>query len=163
MRDTGEAEVLGDVEDVENAEGAEDAEDAQSAALRHPIEAKVDSGALERIFANLLQNAGRYAKSRLWVTLEESDTQVLIAFANDVEDIEEVGVKGAEAKGIEAEKLFVPFHTQNKSRTTGSTGLGLAIVRRLAEYMNARLEVCVEIQGVDQLIRFTLILPRETL
>jgi signal transduction histidine kinase len=157
-----DAGVLGDAEGEKGARTAEEAGGAEAArgvhgtrgmVSKHPIEARVDSDALERIFANLLENAGRYAKTKLQVTLEENDTQIAIVFSNDVEDAEE----------IEVEKLFDPLYTQDRSRTQESTGLGLAIARRLAAHMNAHLETCVETWGGERLIRFTLILPREVL
>ena len=42
-----------------------------------------DASALERIFLNLIQNAGRYAQSFLHVFVREQKQQVWICFEND--------------------------------------------------------------------------------
>lgn len=104
----------------------------------HPVEAFVNDEALERIFANLLQNASRYAVSRLKVELVEKADQVEIVFQNN-----------SELSGdIDTEQLFEPFYMHDNSRSQGGSGLGLAIARRLADGMGAHLEA--QLNGADE-------------
>lgn len=82
-----------------------------------------DSGALRRLFANLVENAMRYGEqARLgWIV---DDGRVTVT-------IDDVG------PGVDpalAERLFQPFvrGDPSRNRMTGGTGLGLAIVRTIA-------------------------------
>ena len=55
----------------------------------HIIEVLGDASALERIFLNLIQNAGRYAQSFLHVFVREQKQQVWICFENDAFNVTE--------------------------------------------------------------------------
>ena len=82
-----------------------------------------DSGALRRLFANLVENAMRYGE-RATIGWTVDDGRVTIT-------IDDVG------PGIDpalAERLFQPFvrGDPSRNRMTGGTGLGLAIVRTIA-------------------------------
>ena len=88
-----------------------------------------DDSALQRVFQNLLQNAGRYAESFLKVSLQEEDGEISICFQNDVKDLGQ----------RDAERLFERFYTQDKSRNSGSTGLGLTIAKEFVERMEGRI------------------------
>lgn len=90
---------------------------------------KGNAQALQRIFANLLQNSIRYAKSELDIRVEEHADEGIVKFifANDIAPGEEVA---------EPERLFERFYMQEQSRHRGGTGLGLTIVRSLVEHMN---------------------------
>jgi len=90
--------------------------------------------ALQRVFQNLLQNAVRYAKSSLQVSLEENPGAVLVCFTNDVESMDE----------HDAEHLFDRFFTLERSRTGGSTGLGLTIAKEFVEKMGGTIEARLE-------------------
>lgn len=94
----------------------------------------LDAAALERIFANLVQNALRYAQTYFQVSVTEIDGQVRITFENDAEGL----------KKEDAERLFERFYVHDSSRTAQSTGLGLAISKLLAEAMGgeAEAEIC---------------------
>ena len=84
-----------------------------------------DSGAVTRIFSNLLTNALRHGSDTLTVKLYRSGGYVVSAFSN-------------RADGLTAEDaghVFERFYTADKMRTGQSTGLGLAIVKALAERM----------------------------
>ena len=84
-----------------------------------------DSGAVARIFSNLLTNALRHGGGPLTVRLYREGGQLVSAFSN-------------RAQGMTAEDaahVFERFYTADKMRTGQSTGLGLAIVRALAERM----------------------------
>lgn len=94
-----------------------------------PVYILGNGGALQRVFQNLLQNAGRYALSRLEVTVSEEGEEVIICFGNDTENLGQ----------RDADKLFERFYTGDSSRTGGSTGLGLTIAKEFVEQMGGRI------------------------
>lgn len=98
----------------------------------HPVKVRGNGEALERIFQNLLQNAGRYARSFLHVSMEgpsEAQPQVRIMLANDGEGVTEA----------EAACIFDRFYRGDRARGKGGSGLGLAIAKSLAEGMGGSL------------------------
>lgn len=81
------------------------------------------SGALRRLFGNLVENAIRYGeRARIEWSIEEGSVHVLVE--DDGPGIDEA----------QAERLFQPFvrGDPSRNRATGGTGLGLAIVRSIA-------------------------------
>ena len=84
-----------------------------------------DSGAVTRIFSNLLTNALRHGEDALSVRLYREGGVILSAFSNRAEDL----------TAEDASHVFERFYTADKMRTGQSTGLGLAIVKALAERM----------------------------
>ena len=87
--------------------------------------AHADRDASVRIFTNLMQNALRYAHSRISVRLYQSGDQVTLEMSND-------------APGLiqeDADRLFERFFTADRVRSGQNTGLGLAITKTLAEQM----------------------------
>lgn len=95
----------------------------------HIIEVLGDASALERIFLNLIQNAGRYAQSFLHVFVREQKQQVWICFENDAFNMTEADV----------EHLFERFYRKDRARTQEGTGLGLTVAKQLAEAMEVEL------------------------
>lgn len=99
------------------------------------VERKLDSDALSRVFANLLNNAAKYSDGDLDITLTESGE---ITFSNTAKEL----------SAVEVEQLFDRFYTVEAARH--STGLGLSIARSLiqrmggsitAEYSDERLTI----------------------
>ncbi len=84
-----------------------------------------DSGAVTRIFSNLLTNALRHGEDALAVKLYREGNAVVSAFSNRAGGLSEE----------DAAHVFERFYTADKMRTGQSTGLGLAIVKALAERM----------------------------
>lgn len=84
-----------------------------------------DSGAVTRIFSNLLTNALRHGKDSLSIRLYQEGSAIVSAFSNRAEDL----------TSEDAAHVFERFYTADKMRTGQSTGLGLAIVKALAERM----------------------------
>jgi signal transduction histidine kinase len=87
--------------------------------------AQVDGNAeqLGRVVRNLLDNAVRYAESRVVVTLTEMDGRAVLTIADD----------GPGVPADERERIFERFarHDSGRSRSAGGTGLGLAISREI--------------------------------
>lgn len=99
----------------------------------HPIWVIGDDSALERIFLNLLQNAGRYANSFLSISIKEDVENVSISFINDTNILSKDDIP----------HLFDRFYMQDSSRNQGGTGLGLTVAKSLAEEMEGILEVSI--------------------
>lgn len=94
-----------------------------------PVPALGDPQALERIFDNLFQNAGRYGTGCLKISLQELPENICIQFTN--------GAKNLTPKDVP--HLFDRFYMQDSARTSSGTGLGLTIAKSLAEAMNGSL------------------------
>lgn len=98
---------------------------------KHPVSALGDPHGLDRIFANLFQNAGRYGTGFLKISLEERPKNICIRFTN--------GSKTLTPEDVP--HLFERFYMQDSARTHSGTGLGLTIAKSLAEAMNGSLTV----------------------
>lgn len=94
-----------------------------------PVEMRGDEGELTRLVRNLLENADRYARSRIEVATEAVSVEgrpfATIVVADD----------GPGVPPDERARIFERFARvdDSRSRGTGGTGLGLAIVRQVAE------------------------------
>ena len=94
-----------------------------------PVFVRGNEEALERIFQNLLQNAGRYAVSVFFVSLTIESGNIFVRMVNDTDMADQQ----------DADSLFERFYTGDSARKQGSTGLGLPIAKHLAEAMGGRL------------------------
>ena len=87
-----------------------------------------DAGGLDRMLVNLTDNAVRYARSQVSVTVRADGRWVLLSVADD----------GPGIPGAEAERVFDRFTRLDDARSRegadgdGGSGLGLAIVRATA-------------------------------
>ena len=72
-----------------------------------------------------MQNALRYAHSRISVRLYQSGDQVTLEMSNDAPGLTQE----------DADRLFERFFTADRVRSGQNTGLGLAITKTLAEQM----------------------------
>jgi two-component system sensor histidine kinase CssS len=86
------------------------------------------------VIENLLDNASRYAKEKVEVSIYEEDGKYTIRIFND----------GDKIKEEEFEGLFKPF---NKGKN-GKYGLGLSIVKEIVGYHGAEIEAKNEDVGV---------------
>lgn len=116
----------------------------------HPVWVEGETTALERIFSNLFQNAGRYANHFLNISIQENGTLVYIIFENDT----------LKANADNIPHLFDRFYMAATSRNKGGTGLGLTIAKCLAEEMAGSLTVdLINREGKETpRLRFTLCL-----
>ncbi|MDP3480291.1 MAG: ATP-binding protein [Desulfoprunum sp.] len=90
-----------------------------------------DPRLLERALHNLLQNANRFAKTGINLTLSASATEVKLTVEDDGPGISEK----------DRERIFEPFVRLDSSRNRefGGYGLGLAIVRQIARCHHGRI------------------------
>jgi signal transduction histidine kinase len=82
----------------------------------------VDGAVLERILAPIMENAGRYARSTIWVETIRRTGEVVIDISND----------GPLLEPQFAERVFEPGFRADESDHNAGVGLGLALARRLA-------------------------------
>jgi len=103
---------------------------------------------LKRLLENLLNNAARYAKSKIVVSLQSREQHLYLKIDDDGPGIDEDDLP----------QLFNPFFRADKSRNSesGGYGLGLAIVKQVAMQHNASIEAANNSAGGAQ---FVLVLP----
>lgn len=99
----------------------------------YPLWVLGEESALERIFLNLFQNAGRYADTFFCISIKECKENILISFINDTRILLEDDIP----------HLFDRFYMQDSSRNQGGTGLGLTVAKLLAEEMGAELNIYI--------------------
>lgn len=107
----------------------------------HAVLARANGEAVERVLANLLHNAGKYAKTALEVSMTGEGAgaagaggRVAVEFSNDAEGLSESALS----------RLFQPFFMADASRAQEGSGLGLAIARHLLERMGGSIEASLE-------------------
>ncbi len=117
----------------------------------HPVIVRGEEQLLERIFLNLIRNAGQYGRSYLKVGMEETEGEVRILFENDTERI----------SAEEVPRLFERFYRGDKARGSEGAGLGLAIARSLAQSLGGTLEgEAVRGDAGGTVVRFVLVLRK---
>jgi signal transduction histidine kinase len=111
--------------------------------------ARGDSDRVQQVLVNLLDNAVKYGRPPLAVSLEARTSAVCIAVADS----------GPGVPQVEQGRIFDKFYRSDPqlTRAPGGTGLGLYIARELTERMGGRLDVRSE---PDAGATFTVQLPR---
>jgi DNA-binding response OmpR family regulator/nitrogen-specific signal transduction histidine kinase len=87
----------------------------------------IDGEALTKIISNLMNNATRYAKSEISLSLHLTDDSFIIKIAND----------GIPILPANREKVFDIFFREQRKDGQGA-GLGLAIVKHLTELLHGK-------------------------
>ncbi|GAB2575588.1 HAMP domain-containing sensor histidine kinase [Gracilibacillus alcaliphilus] len=105
----------------------------------------IDSHQLERALQNMLDNAYRYTKKVLALSITSRDRFLFITIRND----------GAEINESSLEQIFHRFYTNNHFNAEGHLGLGLFIAKTLITAMKGQLEVSLE----KDIITFTVSIP----
>lgn len=97
-----------------------------------PCIVKGDATALQRMFANLIDNALRYG-NRCSITLYEEEEGIRVVIDDDGPGIPEES----------RDAVFEPFYRleQSRNRDTGGSGLGLAIVKQIADAHQATIHI----------------------
>ncbi|MEA2392912.1 MAG: hypothetical protein QOJ82_803, partial [Solirubrobacteraceae bacterium] len=88
-----------------------------------PMIAGVDADVVERIVAPLLENASRYARSRVTLSATAGSGRVVLSVADD----------GPGVPDDERDALFEPGSRRGAANGHGGAGLGLPLARRLAK------------------------------
>lgn len=116
-----------------------------------PGPVRVDPDRLGQVVSNLLSNAVRYARSRVWVEVSDADGAVRITVTDDGPGIDEEDLPRV------FDRLFVARRSPDGDSPGGGTGLGLAIVRELVEAMGGRVTAA---RGTGGGARLEVLLPR---
>jgi two-component system sensor histidine kinase RstB len=98
-----------------------------------------DRELFKRAIKNVLNNAIKYASSRVRVRLQSGESNLIISIWDD----------GPGIPPADREKIFEPFARldSSRSRETGGVGLGLAIVRRILQSHGGKVEVTDKDEG----------------
>jgi signal transduction histidine kinase len=92
-----------------------------------------DPDGLEQMVRNLVENAARYAATRVWVETAESGGFATVTVSDD----------GPGIPASDTERVFERFVRLDASRArgTGGTGLGLSVARAIARDHGGELSV----------------------
>lgn len=105
-----------------------------------PVWRQLDSGALSRIFSNIVGNALKYSDGDLRISMSENGC---IVFENTAREIDAVTVG----------RLFDRYYTVEASRN--SSGLGLSIAKDLTERMGGRIDATYSDETLQVRILFS--------
>ncbi|MEY2477801.1 MAG: hypothetical protein QOG87_3116 [Actinomycetota bacterium] len=115
-----------------------------------PAEGRGNADQLARVVSNLLENAKRYARSRITVELEANGDRAVLAISDD----------GPGVPADQHERVFERFTRldDSRSRDTGGAGLGLAIAKEIVEHHGGSISLADNGSGA----RFEVSLPLAT-
>ena len=92
---------------------------------------EADEVLIMRLYNNVLENARKFTKSKISVTLKSSDDKVSISVSDD----------GIGIKDEDKEKIFDRFYQADTSRNKEGSGLGLSMVKWIAEVHDMSIDV----------------------
>lgn len=99
----------------------------------HPARVLAVPCDLESLVRNLVENASRHARSRIWVTLEVLERQAVFTVSDD-------GTGIADTDRARVFERFVRLD-ESRGRTDGGTGLGLAVCLAIVRSMGGEIRV----------------------
>lgn len=102
-----------------------------------------DAEQITVLFENFIENALRYAESKIILRAQDTGNEIVLQVYNDGEAI----------PNKDMAHLFTPFHKGNK----GQFGLGLAIVKRIAELH----EGYPLVENLENGVMFSAVLPKK--
>ncbi|MCC8113050.1 MAG: response regulator [Bacteroidales bacterium] len=113
------------------------------------ILATIDREAITKVMSNLLNNALKYSRSIIDVSLTKDDKNFYFTVTTD----------GDKITGDAIRRIFEPFYqiTNRSDTQAGGVGIGLPLSRRLAELHNGKLEL--EQNGLPERNTFVLTIP----
>ncbi|GAB4577649.1 MAG: hypothetical protein Fur0022_03800 [Anaerolineales bacterium] len=116
-----------------------------------PIRVQVDSGKLERVFSNLLNNAVRFTPDGGEITIK--------TFTKNNEVWTEISDTGIGIPKVELKKIFQEFYQveDHMTRRFGGMGLGLAIAKGIVEMHNGR--IWADSEGIGMGATFYTVIP----
>jgi signal transduction histidine kinase len=102
-----------------------------------------DQDALHRVVINLVDNAVRYARTKVLVSVDGDEAAARLTVTDD----------GPGLPVAERERVFDRFYRAetSRSRDLGGTGLGLPIVRDVVRAHHGTVELCTRPDGADGL------------
>ena len=129
---------------------AEERKVAVRTELPGPCEARVDRNRLRQVFANLLDNAIKYAPQGASVTIAVRDEphRVVASFRDT----------GVGIPPEEQEKIWTRLYRGDKSRSQRGLGLGLSLVKAVVEAHQGRVAVTSKVGEGSE---FTVELPKQ--
>lgn len=133
-----------DLDDVAREEAARLHDPRLTVDVR-PARARGSREQLARAVRNLLENAGRYAVSRVSIEVSAEDGFAVVAVADD----------GPGIPAADRERVFERFTRLDagRARSGGGVGLGLALVRAIAEAHGGTASVAREGAGARLVVR----------
>ncbi len=113
-----------------------------------PVEVRGDASQLARVARNLLENASRYATSRVLLELRKEEGIAMLAVQDDGPGIEPA----------DRERVFDRFARldDSRSRHSGGSGLGLSIVREIVDSHSGTVRVDPSTEGARFVVRLPL-------
>lgn len=107
----------------------------------------IDRNRLQQLFENLINNARKYAKTRIDVTVKKGDDSVSVSFRD----------YGPGVLGEDMPFLFDKFYRGRNCGKEQGSGLGLYIVRYIAEQMKGEAVLINHSNGLEAVITLPLI------
>lgn len=92
-----------------------------------------DKSAVNRIFANLINNIIKHGDGGVRISLKNEDDYIVSEFVNNAPNLKE----------DDANKVFERFYIGDKSRSNSSTGLGLSVTKSLVEKLEHKIEASI--------------------
>jgi signal transduction histidine kinase len=116
-----------------------------------PVQVTGDAAHLDRAVGNIVENAARYARSEVVLSVQSNGASIQVAVADD----------GPGVPSEQAERVFERFGRVDEARTasSGGTGLGLAIARDIVHRHGGTIALDPQHQPGA---RFVITLPRAT-